>query len=87
MAYSIYCSIGENLLVFIQKCSIYWVFGAKSNAYLFSISDFFFFNELKVNVNCVVMQVEDECKLSSVDEIATAVHQMLGRIQEEPMLN
>lgn len=47
----------------------------------------FFFNELKVNVNCIVMQVEDECKLSSVDEIATAVHQMLGRIQEEPMLN
>lgn len=47
----------------------------------------FFLNELKVNVNCVVMQVEDECKLSSVDEIATAVHQMLGRIQEEPMLN
>ena len=61
-------------------------FWAKSNAYLFSISDFFF-NELKVNVNCVVMQVEDECKLSSVDEIATAVHQMLGRIQEEPLLN
>jgi len=29
------------------------------------------------------MQVEDDCKLSSVDEIATAVHQLLCRIQEE----
>ncbi|GMY21442.1 transcription factor bHLH94-like [Fagus crenata] len=33
------------------------------------------------------VKVEDECKLTSVDEIATAVHQMLGRIQEEAMLN
>ncbi|KAG7968577.1 hypothetical protein I3843_08G161200 [Carya illinoinensis] len=29
------------------------------------------------------VKVEDDCKLSSVDEIATAVHQMLGRIQED----
>ncbi|XP_065853140.1 transcription factor bHLH96 [Euphorbia lathyris] len=29
------------------------------------------------------VKVEDDCKLSSVDEIATAVYQMLGRIQEE----
>nr|ABK92747.1 unknown [Populus trichocarpa] len=33
------------------------------------------------------VKVEDDCKLSSVDEIATAVYQMLGRIQEESMLN
>ncbi|KAG7969108.1 hypothetical protein I3843_07G014200 [Carya illinoinensis] len=33
------------------------------------------------------VKVEDDCKLSSVDEIATAVHQMLDRIQEEAMLN
>ncbi|KAJ4963690.1 hypothetical protein NE237_023629 [Protea cynaroides] len=29
------------------------------------------------------VKVEEECQLTSVDEIATAVHQMLGRIQEE----
>ncbi|KAJ9180200.1 hypothetical protein P3X46_008476 [Hevea brasiliensis] len=29
------------------------------------------------------VKVEDDCKLSSVDEIATAVYEMLGRIQEE----
>lgn len=31
------------------------------------------------------VKVEDDCKLSSVDEIATAVHQLLSRIQEEAM--
>ncbi|KAF8404665.1 hypothetical protein HHK36_009553 [Tetracentron sinense] len=29
------------------------------------------------------VKVEEECQLSSVDEMATAVYQMLGRIQEE----
>ena len=33
------------------------------------------------------LQVEDDCKLTSVDEVATAVYQMLGRIQEECVLN
>ncbi|XP_021817474.1 transcription factor bHLH94-like [Prunus avium] len=33
------------------------------------------------------LKVEDECTLASVDEIATAVHQMLATIQEEAMLN
>lgn len=32
-------------------------------------------------------QVEDDCKLSAVDEIAGAVYQMLATIQEEAMLN
>ncbi|KAJ6380188.1 hypothetical protein OIU76_016777 [Salix suchowensis] len=36
---------------------------------------------------CLSVKVEDDCKLSSVDEIATAVYQMLGRIQEESVLN
>ncbi|KAF2307170.1 hypothetical protein GH714_025248 [Hevea brasiliensis] len=31
----------------------------------------------------ISVKVEDDCKLSSVDEIATAVNEMLGRIQEE----
>lgn len=35
----------------------------------------------------ICKQVEDECTLASVDEIATAVHQMLATIQEEAMLN
>ncbi|RCV43080.1 hypothetical protein SETIT_9G267300v2 [Setaria italica] len=29
------------------------------------------------------LKVEDECKLSSVEEIAAAVHEILGRVQEE----
>ncbi|WOL02766.1 hypothetical protein Cni_G11485 [Canna indica] len=29
------------------------------------------------------LKVEDDCQYTSVDEIATAVHQMLGRIEEE----
>jgi hypothetical protein len=29
------------------------------------------------------LQLEDECKLSSVEEIAEAVHEILRRIQEE----
>lgn len=29
------------------------------------------------------MQVEDDCKLTSGDDIATAVYQLLGRIQED----
>ncbi|XP_042490657.1 transcription factor bHLH96-like [Macadamia integrifolia] len=29
------------------------------------------------------VKVEEDCQLTSVDEIATAVHQMLGRMQEE----
>ncbi|XP_058087567.1 transcription factor bHLH94-like [Magnolia sinica] len=33
------------------------------------------------------VKVEDNCGLNSVDEIATAVYQMLGRIQEEAGLN
>ncbi|GMI65327.1 hypothetical protein like AT1G72210 [Hibiscus trionum] len=33
------------------------------------------------------VKVEDDCKLSSVDDIATAVHQLLGRIQEDAKLN
>ncbi|KAI4350002.1 hypothetical protein L6164_010535 [Bauhinia variegata] len=33
------------------------------------------------------VKVEDDCKLNSVDEIATAVYHMLGRIQQEAMLN
>ncbi|URE47863.1 Helix-loop-helix DNA-binding domain [Musa troglodytarum] len=28
------------------------------------------------------LKVEDDCRHTSVDEIATAAHQMLGRIQE-----
>ncbi|XP_002512342.2 transcription factor bHLH94 [Ricinus communis] len=32
---------------------------------------------------CLSVKVEDDCKLSSVDEIATAVYQMLGRIQQD----
>lgn len=30
-----------------------------------------------------ILKVEDECKLGSLDEIAAAVHEILGRIQEE----
>ncbi|KAJ4833231.1 hypothetical protein Tsubulata_049855, partial [Turnera subulata] len=33
------------------------------------------------------VKVEDDCKLTSVDEIATAVYQLLGRIQEESMMS
>ncbi|KAK8589310.1 hypothetical protein V6N13_088162 [Hibiscus sabdariffa] len=33
------------------------------------------------------VKVEDDCKLTSVDDIATAVHQLLGRIQEDAKLN
>ncbi|GMI79290.1 hypothetical protein like AT1G72210 [Hibiscus trionum] len=33
------------------------------------------------------VKVEDDCKLTSVDDIATAVNQLLGRIQEDAMLN
>ena len=33
------------------------------------------------------MQVDDDCKLGSVDEIAGAVYQMLDRIQQEAVLN
>ncbi|KAL4355387.1 hypothetical protein GQ457_06G020550 [Hibiscus cannabinus] len=33
------------------------------------------------------LKVEDDCKLTSVDDIATAVHQLLGRIQQDAMLN
>ncbi|TYG47082.1 hypothetical protein ES288_D11G309500v1 [Gossypium darwinii] len=33
------------------------------------------------------VKVEDDCKLTSVDDIATAVNQLLGRIQEEAVLN
>lgn len=33
------------------------------------------------------VQVEDDCKLSSVDELAAAVYEMLGRIQDEDSLN
>lgn len=29
-------------------------------------------------------QIEEGCQLNTVDEIAAAVNQMLGRIQEEP---
>lgn len=31
----------------------------------------------------LVKQVEDSCQLTSVNEIATAVYEMVGRIQEE----
>ncbi|KAE8675367.1 Transcription factor bHLH94 [Hibiscus syriacus] len=33
------------------------------------------------------VKVEDDCKLTSVDDIATAVNELLGRIQEDAMLN
>ncbi|XP_044498532.1 transcription factor bHLH96-like [Mangifera indica] len=33
------------------------------------------------------VKVEDDCKLTSVDDIATAVYQLLGRIQEDAMFN
>ncbi|KAL6132670.1 hypothetical protein ACLB2K_064909 [Fragaria x ananassa] len=33
------------------------------------------------------VKVEEDCELTSVDEIATAVYQMLARIQEEAMLH
>ncbi|GAV63197.1 HLH domain-containing protein [Cephalotus follicularis] len=33
------------------------------------------------------VKVEDDCKLTSVDDIATAMYQLLGRIQEESLLN
>lgn len=33
------------------------------------------------------VKVEDDCKLSSVDELAAAVYEMLGRIQDEDSLN
>ncbi|XP_043714156.1 transcription factor bHLH94-like [Telopea speciosissima] len=33
------------------------------------------------------LKVEEECQLTSVDEIATAVHQMLCKIQEESVLS
>ncbi|KAE8678155.1 Transcription factor bHLH94 [Hibiscus syriacus] len=33
------------------------------------------------------VQVEDDCKVTSVDDIATALNQLLGRIQEDAMLN
>ncbi|KAG5244871.1 transcription factor bHLH [Salix suchowensis] len=36
---------------------------------------------------CLSVKVEDDCKLTSVDDIATAVYQMLGRIQEECVLS
>ncbi|XP_059652521.1 transcription factor bHLH94-like [Cornus florida] len=35
---------------------------------------------------CFSVKVEDDCKLISVGEIATAVNEMLGRIQEEALL-
>jgi len=39
------------------------------------------------NLCLVLGQVEDECKLTSVDEIAAAVHEMVGRIQEDATSN
>ena len=33
------------------------------------------------------LQVEDDCKLNSVDEIASALHQLLCRIEEESVMN
>ncbi|XP_043694180.1 transcription factor bHLH94-like, partial [Telopea speciosissima] len=33
------------------------------------------------------VKVQEDCQLTSVDEIAMAVHQMLGRIQEESALS
>ncbi|KAK3200338.1 hypothetical protein Dsin_023753 [Dipteronia sinensis] len=33
------------------------------------------------------VKVEEDCNLTSVDDIATAVYQLLGRIQEDAMLN
>ncbi|XP_044473733.1 transcription factor bHLH94-like [Mangifera indica] len=33
------------------------------------------------------VKVEDDCKLTSVDDIAKALHQLLGRIQEDAMFN
>nr|WIE96155.1 basic helix-loop-helix transcription factor [Loropetalum chinense var. rubrum] len=42
---------------------------------------------LHLNVTTVDQIVEDDCNLTSVDEIATAVYEMLGRIQEEACLN
>ncbi|XWS57573.1 hypothetical protein CRYUN_Cryun09bG0185400 [Craigia yunnanensis] len=33
------------------------------------------------------VKVEDDCKLTSVDDIATAVNHLLGKIQEDAMLN
>ena len=47
-------------------------------------------NPVKVSTLMVArssLQVEDDCKLTSVDDIATAVYQMLSRIQEECVLN
>jgi len=35
----------------------------------------------------MLLKVEEDCKLGSVDEIAAAVYQMLNRIQQEWMLN
>lgn len=35
----------------------------------------------------VFLQVEDDCKLGSVDDIAEAVYQTLDRIQQEAVLN
>lgn len=34
-----------------------------------------------------IKQVEENCGLTTVDEIATAVYHMLGRIQEESSIN
>jgi hypothetical protein len=47
------------------------------------------FRELNEYQNlCLILgQVEDECKLTSVDEIAAAVHEMVGRIQEDATSN
>ncbi|KAJ6413657.1 hypothetical protein OIU84_006457 [Salix udensis] len=33
------------------------------------------------------VKVEDECRLTSVDEIAAAVHEVVGRIQEDAISN
>ncbi|KAG6599262.1 Transcription factor basic helix-loop-helix 96, partial [Cucurbita argyrosperma subsp. sororia] len=36
---------------------------------------------------CLSVKVEDDCKLNSVDEIASALHQLLCRIEEESVMN
>lgn len=36
---------------------------------------------------CLSVKVEDDCKLSSVDEIASALHQLLSRIEEDSLMN
>ncbi|CAK9314937.1 unnamed protein product [Citrullus colocynthis] len=41
----------------------------------------------QIALYCLSVKVDDDCKLTSVDEIASALHQLLSRIEEDSLMN